>query len=105
MVELDLGHLEAAGPLGLVPQTIIERTARVLLANFSPFFRSLLVSENEAAGGSLSYGFQLIWLTLLVSREAFPADEVVVGMVVFTSGLRRLLLSARWPRECHLSAS
>jgi hypothetical protein len=27
VVELDLGHLEAAAPLGLVPQTILERTA------------------------------------------------------------------------------
>ena len=33
MVELDLGHLEAVAPLGLVPQTILERTARVLLSD------------------------------------------------------------------------
>ena len=33
MVELDLGHLEAAAPLGLVPQTIVKRAARVLLGD------------------------------------------------------------------------
>ena len=33
VVELDLGHLEEAAPLGLVPQTILERTARVLLGD------------------------------------------------------------------------
>ena len=32
MVELDLGHLEESAPLGLVPQTILERAARVLFA-------------------------------------------------------------------------
>lgn len=33
MVQLDLGHLEAAAPLGLVSQEILERTARVLLSD------------------------------------------------------------------------
>jgi len=33
VVELDLGHLESAAPLGLVPQTILERTAGVLLGD------------------------------------------------------------------------
>ena len=33
VVELDLGHLEAATPLGLVPQTILKRAARVLLGD------------------------------------------------------------------------
>src|SRR5256885_16811445 len=36
------------------------------IASFSPSFRSLLVGENEAAGGRLSYGFQLIWLLLFM---------------------------------------
>jgi hypothetical protein len=31
VVELDLGHLEAAAPQGLVPETILERAARVFL--------------------------------------------------------------------------
>src|SRR5436309_13723892 len=31
------------------------------IASFSPSLRSLLVSEKDAAGGRLSYGFQLIW--------------------------------------------
>jgi hypothetical protein len=29
------------------------------IASFSPSFKSLLVNENEAAGGRLSYGFRL----------------------------------------------
>ena len=33
MVEDDRGHLESATPLGLVPQTILERTTRVLLSD------------------------------------------------------------------------
>ena len=33
VVELDLLHLEAAAPLGLVPQTILERSACVLLGD------------------------------------------------------------------------
>ena len=33
VVEFDLGHLEAAAPLGLVPQTILERTLGVLLSD------------------------------------------------------------------------
>jgi hypothetical protein len=33
VIELDVPHLEAAAPLGLVPQTILERTARVLLSD------------------------------------------------------------------------
>ena len=33
MVELNLFHLEPATPLGLVPQTILERTACVLLCD------------------------------------------------------------------------
>jgi hypothetical protein len=33
VVELDLLHLETAAPLGLVPQTILQRTARVLLGD------------------------------------------------------------------------
>ena len=32
MVELDLDHLETAPPVGLIPQTILERTARILLS-------------------------------------------------------------------------
>jgi hypothetical protein len=33
VVELDLGHLEAVAPLGLVPQTILERTLGVFLGD------------------------------------------------------------------------
>ena len=33
VVELDLGHLEEAAPLGLIPQTILKRAARVLLSD------------------------------------------------------------------------
>ena len=33
VVELDLFHLETAMPLGLVPQTILKRAARVLLGD------------------------------------------------------------------------
>ena len=33
VVKFELGHLEAAAPLGLVPQTILKRTARVLLSD------------------------------------------------------------------------
>ena len=33
VVELDLGHLEGVAPLGLVPQTILERAACVLLGD------------------------------------------------------------------------
>jgi len=33
VVELDLGHLEPPAPLGLVPQTILERTAGALLGD------------------------------------------------------------------------
>jgi len=33
LVELDLLHVEPPAPLGLVPQTILERTARVLLGD------------------------------------------------------------------------
>ena len=33
VIQLDLGHLETAAPLWLVPQTILERTARVLLGD------------------------------------------------------------------------
>jgi hypothetical protein len=33
VVEFDLLHLEPAAPLGLVPQTILERAARVLLSD------------------------------------------------------------------------
>src|SRR5947199_2769716 len=44
------------------------------IANFSPSFRSLLVSENEAAGGRLSYGFQLIWLLLFLKSCSLKRD-------------------------------
>ena len=33
VVEFDLGHLEPAVQLGLVPQTILERTARIILSD------------------------------------------------------------------------
>jgi hypothetical protein len=33
VVEFDLGHLKAAAPLRLVPQTFLERTAGVLLGD------------------------------------------------------------------------
>ena len=42
MLELDLGHPKEAAPLRLVPQTILERTARVLLTN-EEFYRSRVV--------------------------------------------------------------
>jgi hypothetical protein len=31
VVELDLGHLETDTPLGLIPETILERPLRALL--------------------------------------------------------------------------
>src|SRR5437667_11674325 len=44
------------------------------IASFSPSFRSLLVSENVAAGGRLSYGFQLIWLLLFLKAYGLESD-------------------------------
>ena len=44
MAELDLGHLEAAAPLGLVTQTILERTACVLLSD-EEFYRFGVVKQ------------------------------------------------------------
>jgi hypothetical protein len=33
VVEVDLGHLEESAPLGLLPQTVLERALRVLLSD------------------------------------------------------------------------
>ena len=46
VVKFDLGDLEAAAPLGLVPQTILERTARVLLGE-EELYRFLVVELGE----------------------------------------------------------
>ena len=46
VVELDLGHLDAAAPLGLVPQTILKRAARVLLGD-EEFYRFRVVKLGE----------------------------------------------------------
>jgi len=40
LVELDLAHLEAAAPLGLVPQTILKRAASSSLMKSSIASRS-----------------------------------------------------------------
>jgi hypothetical protein len=45
VVELDLGHLEAAAPLGLVPQTILERPLGVLLGEELYRFRVVKLGE------------------------------------------------------------
>jgi hypothetical protein len=46
VVELDLGHLEEAAPLGLIPQTILKRTLRVLLSD-EELYRFRIVSFCE----------------------------------------------------------
>src|SRR5437764_530710 len=45
------------------------------IASFLPSFRSVLVSENEAAGGRLSYGFLLIWLLLFLQSSSLESQE------------------------------
>jgi hypothetical protein len=68
VVELDLGHLEAAAPLGLVPQAILKCAARVRLGDEELYrFRvvklgervqthaqSLTRCEEETAGAPLT---------------------------------------------------
>ena len=49
MIELDLGHLESPAPLGLVPQTILERTARVLSDKELYRFRVVKLGERVQA--------------------------------------------------------
>ena len=46
VVELDFRHLKTAAPLGLVPQTILERAARVLLGD-EELYRFRLVKLGE----------------------------------------------------------
>src|SRR3979411_223334 len=48
------------------------------IASFSPSLRSLLVSEKDAAGGRLSYGFQLIWTSPCSSLQ--PGRETRVAV-------------------------
>ena len=75
VVELNLFHFETATPLGPVPQTILERTARVLLANEELYrFRVVKLGERIQAHGTGSkprrpevsvprsgrYGFQTV---------------------------------------------
>src|SRR5258707_15632048 len=44
------------------------------IASFSPSFRSLLVSENEAAGGRLPYGFQPILTSPVLGNHSLERD-------------------------------
>ena len=54
MVELDLGHLEAVAPLGLVPQTILERTLGVFLGDEELYrFRVVKLGERIASPGTV----------------------------------------------------
>ena len=46
MVKLDLLYLETATPLGLVPQTILKRAARVLLSD-EKLYRFAVVKLSE----------------------------------------------------------
>ena len=64
MVELDLGHLEAAALLGLVPETVLERREGILSAEVyvdrllipklhqcvDPHRRNVLPIEHQAIG-------------------------------------------------------
>jgi hypothetical protein len=53
VVELDLGHLQESAPLGLVPQTILKRTAGVLLTNEELYrFRVVKLGERIQAHGT-----------------------------------------------------
>ena len=50
VVEFDLGHLETSAPTGLVPQTILERTAGVLLSDEELYrFRVVKFGEHVQA--------------------------------------------------------
>jgi hypothetical protein len=50
VVELDLGHLETAAPVGLVPQTILERPAGVLFGDEELYrFRVVKLGERVQA--------------------------------------------------------
>jgi hypothetical protein len=58
VVELNLVHLEPPAPLRLVPQTILERTARILFSD-EEFYRFRVVNSTTAYGARrISDGFR-----------------------------------------------
>ena len=74
VIELDVLHLEAAAPLGLVAQTILERTARVLLSDEELYrFRVVKLRERLRKAGAAPNGRGLSSLTsdcaLLAKRD------------------------------------
>ena len=53
VVEFDLFHFETATPLGLVPQAILERTARVLLGDEELYrFRVVKLGQRRQTHGT-----------------------------------------------------
>ena len=76
MVELDLGRLEAARPLGLVPQTILERTSCVLLSDEELYrFRVVKLGERVQA-------HRVDRIRLPVAKQAFQCLDTGVSVAV-----------------------
>jgi hypothetical protein len=79
VVELDIGHLEAVAPLGLVTQTILERAARVLLGDEELYrFRVVKLGERVQA-------HRLDRIRLSVAKQAFQGLDA--GLDVGTASL------------------
>ena len=74
VVELDLGHLEAAPPVGLIPQTILKRAARVLLTDEELYrFRVVKLGKRIQAHGENRIGLSAVEPCLSVSTQANDA--------------------------------
>jgi hypothetical protein len=76
VVELDLGRLEAAGPLGLVPQTILERTSCVLLSD-EELYRFRVVKLGECV-----QTHRVDRIRLPVAKQAFQCLHTAVSVAV-----------------------
>ena len=76
MVELDLGHLEAAAPVRLVPQTILERTLGVLLGDEELYrFRVVKLGERVQT-------HRVDRIRLSVAKQAFQGLDPGVSVAV-----------------------
>jgi hypothetical protein len=78
VVELDLGHLEPPAPLGLVPQTILERAARVFLSDEELYrFRVVKLGERVQAH-HVGPWTPVRWLVVVLLGVAFCVSLVLL---------------------------
>jgi len=80
VVELDLARLEAAGPLGLVPQTILERTSCVLLSD-EELYRFRVVKFGECV-----QTHRVDRIRLSVAKQPFQDSGVSMAVPKLSKG-------------------